>query len=209
MRTHQHLDSNAFSAFREGDHAAFRLVFDTYYQPLYYFIKKLIVNREEAEEITLNSFQKLFERHAVIETASAIKAFLFITARNNSFDYLRSVKTLKSHQKQFAATMQDDTFLQYEYEIKDELVELVRRAINNLPTECGKIFKMLFYENLTPNEVAEILQISVSTVYNQKSRAMQALRIALADHPLAITILLAMGIYMQENYISRFDLWPQ
>lgn len=206
MRTNQHLDSNAFAAFRAGDHAAFRLVFDTYYQPLYYFIQKLIANKEEAEEITLNSFQKLFERHAVMETAASIKAFLFITARNNSFDYLRSVKTLKSHQKQFAVAMQDETFLQYEYEIKDELVELVRRAINNLPAECSKIFKMLFYENLTPNEVAEILHISVSTVYNQKSRAMQALRIALADHPLAITLLLATGIYMQENCIDRLQV---
>ena len=153
---HQHLDSNTFSAFREGGHTAFRLVFDTYYQPLYYFARKLVGNKEEAEEITLNSFQKLFERCAQIESLQAIKAFLFVTARNNCFDYLRTVKTLKTKQKQFAANMQDETFFLYEYEIKDELVELVRKAINNLPAECSRVFKLLFYENLTPNEVAEI-----------------------------------------------------
>jgi len=173
---HQQFDSNAFLAFREGDHAAFRLVFNTWYQSLYYFTKKLTGNKEEAEEIALNSFQKLFERREQIDSPAAIKSFLYVTARNNCFDYLRAVKVLKSRQKQFAVTMQDDSFFLYEYEIKDELVELVRKAINNLPAECSRIFKMLFYENLTPNEVAEILQISVSTVYNQKSRAMQALR---------------------------------
>jgi RNA polymerase sigma-70 factor (family 1) len=205
---HQHLDSNAFLAFREGDHAAFRLVFNTWYQPLYYFTKKLTGNKEEAEEIALNSFQKLFERREQIDSPSAIKSFLFVTARNNCFDYLRSMKVLKSRQKQFAVTMQDDTLFFYEYEIKDELVELVRKAINNLPAECSRVFKMLFYENLTPNEVAEILQISVSTVYNQKSRAMQALRIALADHPLAITLLLAVATCVQDNYFTRFSSDP-
>jgi|SRR5688500_17381169 RNA polymerase sigma-70 factor (family 1) len=202
---HQHLDSNAFLAFRGGDHAAFRLVFDTWYQPLYYFTKKLTGNKEEAEEIALNSFQKLFERREQIDSASAIKSFLFVTARNNCFDYLRSVKVMKSRQKMFAATMQDDTLFVYEYEIKDELVELVRKAINNLPAECSRVFKMLFYENLTPNEVAEILQISVSTVYNQKHRAMQSLRIALAEHPRAIALLLATLTYLRSNHITRFS----
>lgn len=188
----QYLNADEFSAFKEGDHTAFKLVFDTYYQPLYYFIIKLIANKEEAEEIALNSFHKLFERCAHMESAASIRSFLFVTARNNSFDYLRSVKVLKTNQKQFAEKMQDETFLQFEYEIKDELVELVRKAVNNLPAECRKIFKMLYYEELTPNEVAEILNISVSTVYNQKSRALQALRIALAGHPMAIALLLAM-----------------
>jgi RNA polymerase sigma-70 factor (family 1) len=200
---YQHLNANDFSAFREGDHAAFKLVFDTYYQPLYYFTIKLIANREEAEEIALNSFHKLFERCSHMESAASIRSFLFVTARNNSFDYLRSVKVLKINQKQFAEKMQDETFLQFEYEIKDELVEMVRKAVNNLPAECSRIFRMLYYEDLTPGEVAEILNISVSTVYNQKSRALQALRIALAEHPMAIALLLAMTVYCQRPF-ARF-----
>ena len=204
---HQPLDVNQFSAFRAGDHAAFRLVFDMYYQPLYYFTKKLITHREEAEEITLNSFQKLFERCSLMETSASIKAFLFVTARNNCFDYLRATKVLKINQKQFAEKMQDETFLQFEFEIRDELVEMIRKAINNLPAECSKIFKMLFYEDLTPNEVAEILNISVSTVYNQKSRAIQALRIALADHTMAIAFILVTAGWLQGHF-GRFSPLP-
>lgn len=203
----QYLDHNAFAAFKKGDHAAFRLVFDMYYRPLYYFIKKLIENKEEAEEITLNSFQKLFERCAQMDTAASVRAFLFITARNNGFDFLRSSKVQKLNQKQFAANMQDETFFQYEYEIKDELVEMVRKAVNSLPAECGRIFKMLFYEELSPNEVAEILQISVSTVYTQKSRALQVLRMALANHPMAITWLLIATACLQDNYFARYRFY--
>jgi RNA polymerase sigma-70 factor (ECF subfamily) len=186
----QTIESSVVTAFRNGDQAAFREVFNAWYKPLYYFVNKLIDSKEEAEEIVQNSFIKLFERCALFETAANIKAFLFVTARNNSFDYLRSLKVQKEKQQAFFEAMQDETFFQYEYEIKDELVEMVRAAIEELPEECKRIFKMLYYEELSPAEVAGILNISVSTVYNQKSRAVKALRITLAEHPLVIAWLL-------------------
>lgn len=190
MRTNLTLNPTLLSAFKNGDHAAFQQVFQTFYSNLHYFVNKLIDNREEAEEIALNTFHKLFERSASFETETSIKSFLFITARNNSFDYLRSIKGKKQKQQAFLEAMQDDTLFQYEYEIKDELIEKVRAAIENLPTECKRIFKMLFYEELSPGEVAEILQISVSTVYNQKSVALKALRISLGDHSLVLALVL-------------------
>ena len=186
----QTIESSVVTAFRNGDQAAFREVFNAWYKPLYYFVNKLIDSKEEAEEIVQNSIIKLFERCALFETAANIKAFLFVTARNNSFDYLRSLKVQKEKQQAFFEAMQDETFFQYEYEIKDELVEMVRAAIEELPEECKRIFKMLYYEELSPAEVAGILNISVSTVYNQKSRAVKALRITLAEHPLVIAWLL-------------------
>jgi hypothetical protein len=57
---------------------------------------------------------------------------------------------------------------------------------------------MLYYEELSPAEVAGILNISVSTVYNQKSRAVKALRITLAEHPLVITWLLFVTCCMKD-----------
>jgi RNA polymerase sigma-70 factor (ECF subfamily) len=186
----QTIEPTVVAAFRNGDQSAFREVFNVWYKPLYYFVNKLIESKEEAEEIVQNSFIKLFERCALFETAANIKAFLFVTARNNSFDYLRSLKVQKEKQQAFFEAMQDEAFFQYEYEIKDELVEMVRAAIEELPEECRRVFKMLYYEELSPAEVAEILNITVSTVYNQKSRAVKALRITLAEHPLVIAWLL-------------------
>lgn len=196
----QTLDSSVVTAFRNGDQLAFREVFNAFYKPLYYFVNKLIDSKEEAEEIVQNSFLKLFERYALFETAANIKAFLFVTARNNSFDHLRSVKVQKEKQQAFFNAMQDETFFQYEHEIKDELVEMVRAAIEELPEECKRVFKMLYYEELSPAEVAEILNITVSTVYNQKSRAVKALRISLAEHPLVVAWLLFATCYVKGAF---------
>ncbi|MVT07746.1 RNA polymerase sigma factor [Chitinophaga tropicalis] len=189
-----HLDENIVLQFRQGNPIAFRQVFDAFYRSLYYFTFKLTGNQTEAEEICLNSFMKIFEGCASFETAGSIKAFLFKVARNNSIDFLRSHNIQKEKQARFVADMQDDYVLQMEYEIKDVLIEKVRAAINELPDECRRVFKMLYYEELSPAEVAEILKVSVSTVYNQKSRAIKTLRLSLNYSVLGIWSMITAGL---------------
>jgi RNA polymerase sigma-70 factor (family 1) len=199
MSDNQTLAPTVLTAFRNGDHAAFREVFNTFYNPLFYFINKLIDNDQEAEDIAVNTFHKLFKRSAAFETHANIKAFLFITARNNSFDYLRFRKVYKEKQQSYIEAMKDDTMFQYEYNIDDDLIEKVLAAIEKLPNECKRIFKMLYFEELTPAEVAEILQISVSTVYNHKSHALKVLRISLPDRPLALALIF-LATYMRDIF---------
>jgi RNA polymerase sigma-70 factor (ECF subfamily) len=90
-------------------------------------------------------------------------------------NYLKAQKRNNDLRKGFVMYIQDNTLLEYEYSIKTELVEAVRNAIEELPEGCRMVFKLLVYEGLKPAEIAEVLQISVNTVYAQKNRAMQAL----------------------------------
>jgi RNA polymerase sigma-70 factor (ECF subfamily) len=82
--------------------------------------------------------------------------------------------------------MRSDVLLTYEYEIRDELYEKVQAAIENLPEECRKIFKMLYIDELKPSEIAEILKIAPSTVYNQKQNALKALRLTLGENSIVL-----------------------
>ena len=183
-------NSHTITSFQAGDEKAFRLVFEHFYPALLAFVRKLTGSQEEAEDISLNAFQGLFKRCHLFNTYNNIKAFLYISARNSSLNYLKSQKRTTDMQKQFARRMEDDTSLRYEYDIKQEILEAISNAIEQLPEECRKVFKLLIYKELTPAEVAEMLQISVSTVYNQKSRAVQALRIMLSENSMAIAWLL-------------------
>ena len=183
-------NSQTIINFQAGDEKAFRQVFEHYYPALLAFIKKLTGSLEEAEDISLNAFQALFNRCHLFNTEANIKAFLYISARNSSLNYLKSRKRIEEKQKRLAERLKDDTALRYEYDIQQEIVEAVSNAIENLPEECKKVFKLLIYNELKPAEVAEMLQISVSTVYNQKSRAVQALRIVFSENSMALAWLL-------------------
>jgi RNA polymerase sigma-70 factor (family 1) len=168
--------------FRQGDRDAFALVFNVYYSFLVVFAKKFTGTQSEAEDIVTEAFIALSQRVQHFNTEINIKAFLYVTVRNKCFNYLKAEKWKNDRRKEFVNYIQDDMLLEYEYSIKTELVEALHNAIGELPEECRRIFKLLYFEGLKPADIAELLQISVNTVYVQKSRAMQALRLSLNNN---------------------------
>jgi RNA polymerase sigma-70 factor (family 1) len=183
-------DNQTLHNFQLGNENAFRKIFDYYYPSLFLFAKKLTGSHEEGEDIAVKTFQKLFNLREKFNTGDNIKAFLYISVRNNCLNYLKSRQRSHEDINLFAEKMEDDTLLYFEYQGRKELIKAIRAAIDNLPEECCKIFKLLYYEEMTPAEIAQMLRISVFTVYTQKRRAIESLRLMLADNSLAIAWLI-------------------
>lgn len=201
------IDTKLLTDFKKGDQIAFKQVFTTYYPKLLFFATRLTDSQEDAKDIAMTAFNKLFSLCANFETEVNIKAFLYIAVRNACLSFFRSVKTKNEHEKNFREHMQNDMLLQYEYGIQDELLNRVNTAIEDLPEECRKIFRMLYFDDLKPVEVAEILKVSPSTVYNQKSLALKALRLSLgSEHSLALTFILHIIIGSEKNFPSILPL---
>jgi RNA polymerase sigma-70 factor (family 1) len=200
------LQNDTFENFQKGDEIAFRKIYNHFYPALFHFAKKLTGSREEAEDIALNTFQKLYNLRDKFNTEDNVKAFLYISVRNKGLNYLRSTKHSQEKVKRFAERMADDTLLSYEYEGKEELLQTIRDAVERLPEERRKIFKMLYYEELKPAEIAEILRISVFTVYTQKSKAIETLRLMLGDNSPAIAWLLYTLICLENGVIHPAQL---
>lgn len=171
------LNSQLVSDFKQGDQKAFKWVFDRYYPALLLFINKLIGNREEAEDIAVRAFQALFDRCNLFESEMTMKAFLYVTARNASLNYLRTKQNERAKLQRFSSYYEHDGYLEFEFNRRHGILAAIHNAVEELPAECGRVFKMLFYDELEPAEIAVKLNIALSTVYNQKSRALLALRI--------------------------------
>jgi RNA polymerase sigma-70 factor (family 1) len=192
----EQLDSNTLTAFARGDHHAFKAVFDFYYTELRYFTEKVISDKEEAKDITIETFTKLFNRYEHFNTPQNIKAFLFITARNHCLDYLRHRKRLQSYEKDLRMEMIARLENNQNYEnsvIEAGVIIKIYEAVEQLPTECKKVFKMLYYQGLEQAEVASNLEINISTVRSHKSRALQLLRISLANNDVSLLYLLLLS----------------
>ena len=65
--------------------------------------------------------------------------------------------------------------------IESELTETLQKAIEKLPPQCRKIFEMSRIEQLTHEEIALKLDVSINTVHMQIKRALSKLRIELKD----------------------------
>lgn len=167
-------------AFRNGNKNAFEEIYNMHYRRLFYFVRKITGNQEEAKDITSETFVKLWRFRERFDTLQNIKAFLYITARNASFDYLRYAKRVAGETRDYCYTVSWEDEQSFEREmIETEVLELIYEEIENLPGKCQKVFKMSYVDRLKNEDIANQLQITLQTVKNHKTRALNIIRRAI------------------------------
>lgn len=179
------------AGFQQGSKEAFATVYNMHYSRLYSFIRKLIGDREEAEDITAETFVKLWKLRANFNTEENIKAFLYITARNACMDYLRyrQRQTVNKQAFGYTVTQQENNIPTSNDEIKTAVLKQLHSEIENLPTQCKRIFKMAWLEGKKNAAIAAQLSLTEQTVRNQKARAIKLLRVALENYNMELFVL--------------------
>ncbi|OQP49263.1 RNA polymerase sigma-70 factor [Niastella populi] len=168
---------NWLTAFNQGNSSAFRLIFENYNRLLFTSAIQLVKDKEQAEDIVSEAFAKLWQRHEVFQTEEHVKAFLFVTTRNASLNYLRHIqrKTASQSELSYLQRDKDDQDVITDM-IEGELLRRIYPLIETLPAKCKTIFKLIYFEDASTDEVAEKLHISPRNVLNQKRRAIQLLK---------------------------------
>jgi RNA polymerase sigma-70 factor (ECF subfamily) len=179
------------SQFNQGNSRAFTAIYNLCAPSIYYFAKQLVDDREVAEDITADTFIKLFLLHPNFDSLPNIRAFLRITTRNACLNYLRDLKS-KSQQKEdllYLLTQdQEKEFPEGQYQA--ELLQRIYDEIEKLPKKCRQVFKLAFVEGLGNEEIAKLLHINYQSVKNQKVRALKILRLALLNKGLLAVMLI-------------------
>ena len=154
----------------------FEHIFRQYYQPLSYFANSYLQNKEQAEDVVQNVFMRLCNSSEDFESETHIKHYLYKLVRN---DCLNEIKTGSIHSEilnqlgQNATNEEDDLF---ESIVRAEIYGKIIREIDQLPQECGRIFRMAYLENMDNQTIADQLSISINTVKVQKNKAKKRLR---------------------------------
>jgi RNA polymerase sigma-70 factor (family 1) len=167
---------------RSGNEIVFETLFKNYYERLCNYANTFINDMAEAEEMVQGTFLTLWEKHENIEIHTSLKSYLYRAVHNNCLNKIKHYKVRQEHR---------DEYLKYadiEYEhtsqelIGQELEKQINRAIESLPPQCQTVFKLSRFENLTYNEIAEHLNISVKTIENHMIKALKILREQLKDY---------------------------
>jgi RNA polymerase sigma-70 factor (ECF subfamily) len=153
------------------------MIFESYNRLLFTCAIQLVKDKEQAEDIVSESFAKLWQRHEVFQTEDHVKAFLFVTTRNASLNYLRHIqrKTASQNELSYLNKDKDDQDVITDM-IEGELLKRIYPLIETLPTKCKAIFKLIYFEDASTDEVAQKLHITPRNVLNQKRRAIQLLK---------------------------------
>lgn len=186
-------DITLLAAFQNGDSAGEKAVFERYFQPLCLFSERITSDLPLSEDIVADSFIKLIDRRMDFPSIPQLKSFLYTTVQNASINHAVSRRRHQViHENiRYLATQDSTAEDQLEAEIlRAELIREIYQEIENLPDKCGQIFKMIFLEQLSTEDIASRLSINVQTVRSQKARALQLIRTSLLKKNRFTTLLL-------------------
>lgn len=158
------------------DQEALRMIYESYFPPIYQFIRLRINEREQARDIAADVFVDFFMAiRSNRAPHTSLRAWLFRVARNKVYDHY-------GKQKQFPMdTLEDWVPASSEHEPEFEFlrsiqVEHVRRAMNMLVAEQQEVLILRFGQGLSLQETADLMDKSTSAIKSLQFRSVETLR---------------------------------
>jgi RNA polymerase sigma-70 factor, ECF subfamily len=180
-----HPDVALVARAKAGDQAAFEQLVRQYERQIFRVAQHITQNREDAEDITQDAFLKAYEKLDQFQGNSKFSTWLVRIAVNESLMRLRKRKTSKTVSMDADVQTEDGAiprdFAEWRPNPEQnynqaELGEILRKTIQGLPPGFRTVFTLRDIENLSTEETAEALGLSVPAVKSRLLRARLQLR---------------------------------
>ncbi len=138
------------------------------------YCNKYVRDTEEAKDLAHRAFMKVWEKREAVPEGSNVKALTYRIAHNLSINYIRDHKKFCDEEElQTVESENSDA----DTDIKAaELEAAVIDTINHMPEKSKKVFLMSRYDQLSYNDIAGQLGVSIKTVEAHISAALKLLR---------------------------------
>jgi len=147
-----------------------------------FFAQKYVKDYDTAREIVQSAFISLWEKRETIDMDRAVKSYLTTVIHNKCTNHLRDNRKFDHNILHIENLLEVPEYDGADSMVESELKAQIDSSIADLPEKCREIFVLNRYENLKYQEIADKLQISVKTVETQMSKALQHMRIRLAEY---------------------------
>jgi len=160
-----------------GEVVALEYLFHHYYDDLCRYTMVFTKDIAIAENIVQDLFVYIWEHRETIEIHLSFESYLFQASRykalNYKRDYSHRVDKLLKLKEQICDKVSDSA--DEAIELK-ELNQIVSEAIDLLPDRCQQIFRLSRTDELSYREIAELMNISISTIDNQVNTAIKKIK---------------------------------
>lgn len=158
------------------DRQTFDRVFTRFYAPLCQFATKYLAEPADAEDVVESLFLKLWKQHETFADADHARMALYRATYHACLNHLRGRNRLQRREERYAKEHSDveDSYLPNL--LKAELVALIHREIDKLPSHYAAVLKLSYRDGLKNEEIADQLQLSLQTVKNYKHKGISLLR---------------------------------
>lgn len=177
---HHSPEQQIWLAFQRGDEQAYSTLYTTYFSHLFRYGKKFSQDIELIEDCIQDLFVSIWKSKENLGVPESIKNYLFKSLRFAIFKKLKlhdnlttNEHNLEDYSKEF--TLPQEAFLIQEVEEGERKVKM-EKALSNLPKRQREAIFLKFYSEMTYQEIADLMEISVQAVYNLISKSLLQLQ---------------------------------
>ena len=169
-------DQELIEKYLKGDEKALEILISKYLKPIYNFIFSYVQNQQDAEDLTQETFLKMWRNLKKFKKEKNFENWLFTIAKNTCFDFLRKKRKnliLNAENLEIVADLAPSLLEKME---KESLLEKLKKEIENLPFKMKEVINLHYNFNLNFREISEILGEPMNTVKSRHKRAISKLK---------------------------------
>ncbi len=169
-------------AINDADPIAFKKLFDTYWKKVYRIALQKLPREEDASDITQDVFYIIWKNRGYWHVKNNIEGYLVSMVRHKIYDFYAKRDRLPifvplDKQEEYW----DHSFQEGEQDDFTAENQLVKKELEAMPDKMREVFMLSRFENLSAQQIADKLGISVQTVRNQISSALKRFKARFGD----------------------------
>lgn len=176
-------DYDLVQAALKGDETAFARLLARYKDAIYFMLLKMVNNKSDAEDLTLEAFGKAFKNLHQYSPGYAFSTWLFKIASNNCIDFLRKKKgawipiegSHDSSENESPIKLKSKDPNPEERLIRKQKAILMRKVVRKLKPRYQTLVEYRYFRELTYEEISTELRLPLGTVKAQLFRAREML----------------------------------
>jgi RNA polymerase sigma-70 factor (ECF subfamily) len=177
-------DKELLERFRNPDtkRYAFNLLVRKYQKKTYWHIRRIVINHDDADDLVQETFVKVWKQLEKFKEESQLFTWIYRIATNEALMHLRKQRNrffipIINVEKRLARTLKDDNFF------KGNDIELkLHEAILRLPEKQRIVFNMKYYDEMTYEQMAEVLSTSIGALKSSYHHAVKKIEKYLSQY---------------------------
>lgn len=165
-----------------GDEAAFSRLLKKYLKPVYNFLYRMTNDHAALDDLTQTTFIKAWKNIEKFNYSRSFKAWIFTIAKNTAYDYFKKKKTvpfsnfIDAEGNNKLENISDGEILPLEILERADASKILEDALAKISEQYGLILTMRYKDDLSLQEISEILNIPYNTIKSQHQRGLNSLR---------------------------------
>ena len=156
------------------------MIFRTHFSSVKFFINTFLKSEADAEDLAQDVFTKLWTNFETWQNNDGKEGYIYVMAKNVAFDFIKHKRLENDYREEQIKKSTIKDLLGFSDPLNSlyykEIQLIIRMALENFPERRRRIFEMSRFNNMSNQEIALSLHLSVRTIEHQIYLSLQVLK---------------------------------